>query len=119
MTTETTSRKSREFDKLPWDTFQSMLDKLPDIAQGQLAEALGYSSATVLRQWEAAGFAPKVACLALECMVRRQNPRNAELHPKMLLLKFRDKDSFALFELMADKVKGMEVLYSSPEKNGA
>ena len=107
---------TKEFQKLPWDTFKSLWDKLPHITPGQLADALGYSGGSAIRHWENSGQVPKVAVVALEALVRRQNPRNAELHPKLLLVKFRDRDSFALFELLADKVKGMEVLYSSPEE---
>lgn len=109
--------KGKDYAKLPWNTFQALWDKLPDTTPGQLAEALGYSGAPVLIKWRAEGQCPKVAVVALEALVRRQNPRNAELHPRIMLVKFRDKDSAALFELMADKVKGMEVLYKSEDNS--
>lgn len=119
--TQETSRKEREFNRVPFDTFDSLSDKLKqnyvasngaELTDAELARQLGYSS-TVIFGWRAEGSAPKVAVLAAEALLRRLNPRNAELHPKILLLKFKDKDSFALFELMADKVKGMEILYAS------
>jgi len=60
-----------------------------------------------------------VAVLSMEALMRRQNPRNAELHPKSFLLKFRKKNGFALFEVMGDKVEDMAVLYASTDEKGA
>lgn len=112
-----TTRAPREFQRVPYDSFQSYREKLPTMTNAALAESIGYSG-TVITQWERDGQVPKTAMLAMETLVRRMGQK-AELTPKILLLKFRDKDSFALFELMADKVTGMEVLYTSTDVKGA